>query len=327
MRSRLEGRILLLGITDDRRVIGHVIGPDNPVARELESFDGNLAEGVFSFVFRDDRAEDTRAQLLARLKEIADEGWIDSCRLDRYGNLMPYRAQNGGGYTIEAKLGVVPNGLNEPDYLGWEIKQHAVRDLTKPLSGGAITLMTPEPTGGVYRVEGVIPFVRRFGYPDTRGREDRLNFGGVHRVGETTPRTGLTLALPGFDPVKGEITDVGGGIALINEEDEIAALWEFSTLLEKWNRKHAQAAYIPSNSRVEEGARQYRYGHHVALGVETDFPRFLSALAAGTIYYDPGIKVEKASTDQPKSKRRSQFRIRPADLASLYQSFEIVGLN
>ena len=52
--------------------------------------------------------------------------------------------------------------------------------------------MTPEPTGGHYKIHGVESFIRKFGYPDKMGREDRLNFGGVHKVGEKH----LLLALP-----------------------------------------------------------------------------------------------------------------------------------
>ncbi|HEY3856869.1 MAG TPA: hypothetical protein VGO67_20995 [Verrucomicrobiae bacterium] len=41
----------------------------------------------------------------------------------------------------------------------------------------------------------------------------------------------------------------------------------------------------------------------------TDSLCLLKALASGKVYYDPGIKLERASTDSPKPKPRSQFRI------------------
>ena len=40
--------------------------------------------------------------------------------------------------------------------------------------------MTPEPNGGVYSAEGVIKFIRKYGYPDKSGKIDRFNFGGIH---------------------------------------------------------------------------------------------------------------------------------------------------
>ena len=325
LASRLERRVLLIGVTDERKIIGHVIGPENPVFDELEQFVND--DSIFHTVFRQDRDANTKIQLLNALREIADLGWINSSKLSAAGEIMPYSAPNGGGYTLEALLGVSPNGINEPDFLGWEIKQHKATNLENPLSGGAITLMTPEPTGGVYKDHGVIEFVRSFGYPDKLGRPDRFNFGGVHRFGEMQAGTGLSLQLLGYDHLQQKISDIGGGIALVAEDGTIAALWHYETLLEKWNRKHAQAAYIPSANRQDGNIRQYRYGHVIALGTGTDFGKFLQAMALRSIYYDPGIKVEQASSDKPKSKRRSQFRIKPANLHSLYHHMEIVDLR
>ncbi len=323
LRTRDEGRILILGITRDRRIIGHVIGSENPLGRELAQFD--VDEGVFNTIYRDQAGENTKRQLLDRLREIHEMGWVDSCKLNSAAEIEPYKAPNGGGYTLEALLGVIPNGDNEPDFLGWEIKQHKTR-LDAPLSGGAITLMTPEPTGGVYKSSGVVTFIRQFGYPDKSGKPDRMNFGGIHKFGERQASTGLTLELTGYDPASGKIMDINGGITLRSDDGIQAAVWHFSSLLEKWNRKHAQAAYVPSDKRITDDAVQYMYGHSVALGTGTDFSRFLSAMARQSIYYDPGIKVENIST-HPKAKKRSQFRIRPPLIPDLYEDMEVVGLK
>jgi len=320
LTCRDEGRVMLLGITEDRRIIGHIIGPNNPVSSELETYD---SDAVFNVIFKDRLKESTKHQLITKLKEIHELGWVNSCKLDKEGVAQPYRAQNGGGYTLEALLGVLPNGLNEPDYMGWEVKQHNCK-LNKPLSGGAITLMTPEPTGGFYKDMGVINFVQNFGYPDTKGREDRYNFGGVHKFNIQQARTKLTLELVGYDTITDKITDINGGITLRSEDGVEAAIWHYSSLLEKWNRKHSQAVYVPSNKQTENGV-QYYYGNVVALGIGTDFGKFLSAMAARSIYYDPGIKVENIST-VPKAKKRSQFRIRPISLPTLYDEMELVDL-
>ena len=92
------------------------------------------------------------------------------------------RSRTSGGSTLEAELGVAANSVVGPDFLGYEVKQYKVRNFSRPSSGGPITLMTPEPTGGLYRDEGVEAFVRIYGYPDRSGRPDRINFGGVHRA-------------------------------------------------------------------------------------------------------------------------------------------------
>lgn len=92
-------------------------------------------------------------------------GWIDSKRLDRDGNILACNAPNCGGYTLEAELGIIPNGYSAPDFLGWEIKQFGVKKFTR-INNAIITLMTPEPNGGIYKNEGIEYFLKHYGYAD-----------------------------------------------------------------------------------------------------------------------------------------------------------------
>lgn len=185
--------------------------------------------------------------------------------------------------------------------------------------------MTPEPNGGIYKEDGVETFLRGYGYEDQRGREDRINFGGVHRVGEKHKRTELTLNLIGFDIDSGKIKSTNGSIALLDSKENITASWSFSSLLKHWNKKHNQACYVPSLSEIKP-KRKYRYGDEILLGIGTDFQLFLGEMAKGNIYYDPGIKMESAST-KPKIKRRSQFRMKSENLKNLYKTNETINLN
>jgi hypothetical protein len=95
--------------------------------------------------------------------------------------------------------------------------------------------------------------------------------------------------------------------------------------MKHWNRKHAKAVHVPSKC-VQTPVRKYRYGNLIRLGNGTDFLLYLNALARGKAYYDPGIKMEHASTT-PRIKRRSQFRMRTADLPALYHSMETVDVT
>jgi hypothetical protein len=221
-------------------------------------------------------------------------------------------------------LGIPKNSKAEPDFLGWEVKQHNVANFDRT-EAGVITLMTPEPTGGFYKKEGTERFVRTFGYADRLGRPDRMNFGGIHKAGNRHPRTQLTLQLLGYDAAKGRLDDPNGAIALVTDKGELAAAWNFARLLTHWTRKHAKAVYVPSQCRAEP-VRQYAYGDKVRLAVHTDFLRLLKAIAAGAVYYDPGIKLEHASQGKAEVKRRSQFRIASRDIAALYGSVELVAL-
>ena len=189
----------------------------------------------------------------------------------------------------------------------------------------AHTLSRPEPTDGFYKEQGVEAFIRRFGYPDKNNKPDRLNFGGIHRAGERQPSTGLTMQLTGYDAAKGKITDTGGAIALVSDAGEVAAAWAFSGLLAHWSRKHTRAAYVPSMRRTEPNW-QYAYGPQVRLAQRTDGLRLLKALACGAVYYDPGIKLEHASTEKPKHKKRSQFRVASKNITALYETVETVAV-
>ncbi len=326
MRVRDEGRLLFLGVTFDKRVLGFAIDRNHPIADEFFFKEPEFSEiGVFRVIPKT-QIKNTRNALLARLSEIYQKCWIGSQKLTKDGKSEPYSARNGGGYTLEAELGISPNGYAEPDFLGWEIKQYSVKDFKAFRPKSPVTLFTPEPTGGFYKSDGVANFLSRFGYPDKGGKEDRVNFGGIYTC-QKAPHadTGLSLALTGYDFNKGRIEDMNGGVALVTENGEVGALWGYAGLLEHWNKKHAQAAYVPSV--FQSPPPEYAYGPIVELCEGTDFHLFLKAIAKGVVYYDPAIKMENASALKPKIKRRSQFRIKHQLLSEMYFKHEVISLE
>jgi len=267
----------------------------------------------------------SKVRLLTELKRIHLKHWIPSKRLYSDGNARPYRAQNGGGYTMEAELGVIPNGIAEPDFMGWEVKQFGVKrfDLinSKPL-----TVMTPEPNGGAYVNDGVEVFVRKYGSANTKGIKNRFDFTGKHTANQLCERTGLTLVTDGYDLNSNFITNGSGSIALLDSKGNIASSWSFPKIMEHWKTKHSRAVYIPSISNTDENQlRSYYYGNVVRLFEGTSIVQLLKAVAEGHVYYDPGIKLENANT-RPKTKRRSQFRIKSANLEYLYDRQEVVDV-
>lgn len=315
MASRLPERLLILGSDKAGRIIGCVFAPDSVVAQQFITISGTIGKAteiffelVVSVFFG--KGPDSRRKLLEELCRIHRLDWINSKRLDGNGNLLPCNSPQCGGYTLEAELGVTPNGRSEPDFLGWEVKQH---------SGTVLTLMTPEPTGGYYVDKGVEQFIRTFGYPDKLGRPDRINFGGTHFCNDKHPLTQLTMMLQGYDSARNMISDQNGGIALVSNNGTVAAFWAFAGILGHWNRKHRNAVYVPSEHRTAP-ANQYRFGEQVLLCEGTDPLLLICAFQRKQIYYDPGIKLEKASTQSPAIKRRSQFRVKLKDISGLYDS-------
>jgi len=316
-RGRDYGRVLFLGITADRRIVAAAFAADHPVAQELARERGGKYGVLETFPVDAGPRLDSERLLLRELARIHSLGWILSKRLTAKG-MVECNAPNCGGYTLEAELGVIANGFAEPDFHGWEIKQHGVKSFHGK-SSSRVTLLTPEPNGGIYAQDGPEVFVRRWGYEDRRGRADRLNIGGVYRCGRRPHiLTGLRLVLCGFDAETGTI-DGGGSIALLDDKDTVAAEWTFAKLMDHWKRKHDKAAYIPS-MRDAAQSLQYRYGKDVLLAEGAAFIRLLHAFHAGIVFYDPGIKLESATGPDSAVKRRSQFRISSRHLPGIYNS-------
>lgn len=324
MAVRDAGRVLFMGMTPSGDVLGYATAADHPAAVELNAREWQQV-GVFLELPADpDSKTSPKEILLAELKRIYQLHWIASQRLGKGGVKMPYSAPNAGGYTLEAELGITPNGIAEPDFMGWEIKQYGVKDFTKFAPSSPVTLMTPEPTGGLYKAEGPEAFLRRYGYPDKKGKPDRLNFGGIYTCEKDYHAdTGLRMTMKGFNPADGTI-DLTGGIMLLDRDEEPAAIWSFTGMMQHWNRKHAQAAYVPSLFRTPPP--EYAYGPRVLLCEQTDFLLFLKAFTTGVVYYDPAVKLEAASTATPKLKRRSQFRVKHHQITQMYHSHEEVDL-
>jgi hypothetical protein len=323
MAGRIVGRVLFLGVASNRQIVGFAVGRDSQIAKEFLSLGLEPKAGIFVELDLPTipSGDDSRSKLLSELHRVNQLGWIDSKQLDSRGALKPCNAPQCGGFTLEAELGIPKNSDAEPDFFGWEIKQHNVANFDR-VEAGTITLMTPEPSGGFYKEQGAEAFIRKFGYADKNDVPDRLNFGGVHRVGQRHDTTHLTMKLDGYDAARGRITDADGCIALVSDAGEVAASWVFGKILEHWSHKHSKAAYVPSQCRTAP-SRQYAYGHKVRLAEGTDSLKLLVALAGGEVYYDPGIKLEHAST-KPEVKRRSQFRVSSKNISALYGSVELV---
>lgn len=317
MTSREPGRPMLIGICPDGSLIGFVDRSDSPIGRALATRAAGSEAGIFrEFQTGVDAEKDWRAVLLGELGRIAADGWIQGRRLVEPGLEVACNNRNCGGLTLEAELGIVENSKAEPDFHGWEIKGHSVRDLTG-FAGGAITVMTQEPTLGIYAADGFRAFMHRYGYPDRSGIPDRINFGGQYRVGRRVPLTGLTMYLEGFDALTG-VVDLGGGKLVLRDDAGAVALgFPVRQLIDHWSTKHSLAAYVPYMARQYEGV-QYRYGDRIRMGYGTDGLRLLRAIADGKVYYDPAPKIEGASSARPREKRRSQLRVASAEIAGLY---------
>jgi hypothetical protein len=318
-KGRSAGRTLILGVKQNVEIFAHLATPDSELCKSYEEMKDAFGKaGVLtdiSALLISEKPADEDAQLVDRLAQVYRKGWIDAKRLVSGGKIFPCNGTNCGGFTLEAELGVEENGDAEPDFLGWEIKQHATPNYLKHGSG-PITLFTPEPDGGEY-VQGVAEFVEKYGRHTTR--ENISYFQGIHYAGTAHDATNMRLEIIGFDAAAGKIAKADGRLVLVSPDGVEAASWSFGKILQHWCRKHNKAAYIPAQLDSSTAPAKYRYGKDVKLCRSTDATLLLKAVAEGHVYYDPGIKLDRATS---KTHRRSQFRIKYKQISRLYRQTE-----
>ena len=265
-------------------------------------------------------------RLFGELHRIHRRGPVEGMRLLRDGRVISHHGTNAGGYTLEALLQIRPNGRPSPDFEGWEVKAHKVREFAKP-GNAFLTLLTVGPTGGFYREEGPAAFVRRFGYAASDRYPGKLNLYTDHFVGRRNAKTGLTLRLVQDHRRAAHSFDPLGALVLSADDGLPAAIWHLAKLAEHWNRKHALAAYVPYVSCGWHYCRTFHYGHLVRIGEGTDFGLFLDMLTAGRISYDPGLTLACVDDPRCRVRRRGQFRIRVGDLTGLYARFSSIDVR
>lgn len=305
-----DGRILFFATTNDGETLAYLATADSLLAQEFRRYlaaNKLVKESVFFKIPLHER--DSKIILLEKLMEIRDYGWQPSVSLDKTGIIKPYKAKNGGGYTLEALFGIARNASGEPDFMGWELKGY---------SSSKVSLITTEPKGGFYKEYGVEAFVRRYGKPT---KDDTIYFTGLHKANARNESTGLTLVVRGFNAATSVIEDVKGAVELVSDNGECAAAWGFEEVLTKWNKKHAQAAYVPYKSN-KLTPPSYQYSSPALLGEGTNFNLYLSALSHGLVVFDPATKLMNASAEKSTFKPRSQFRISIGNLKQLYHQFE-----
>lgn len=322
VKAPVDARLLVLGVVEkpEARLVAYCCLPDDPVAKSarnqsLASIDGSTLAQVIA---GGTSPESSRQRLIDALSTVHQKGWIPGRKLNSAGVSTKYCAPNAGGYTLEAELGVAMNSDAGPDLEGWELKQYQVKDFVSFTAKNAVSLLTPEPDGGVYGEDGFRRFIVDFGYADRR-HPDRINFGGIYRVGaQPHPTTRIRAVVEGYDVAAGLIADHTGGFSLVHEDGRCAATWSLEKLIGHWVAKHAAAMYVPSLRRGCE----FRYGPRILLGENSGPEQFIHALATGKAYLDPGSYVTATA-----EKRRNQFRCRHPDLVSLYERTYAVDLQ
>lgn len=314
-----DGRVLIFGISPDRKVYGYLATKNSSLAKDIEnrlynSIPEEKRKILCEFPLESNSDADKKA-LIIMLRDLVKKDWTPSVRMFSDGSVRPYKAPNSGGYTMEAHFGIIPNGDAEPDYKGWELKAYGSERLT---------LMTPEPDKGFYHDAGAKEFTIKYGH--LTQKPNVKYFTGPFYVNKQSKKSELRMILPGFNEQSGLIDDITGGIWLVDKDNQPVAIWSFSTLLTHWCNKHQHACYMHYESNHSISNPCFKYSPIVHLGEGTDFPMFLKAMANDLIMYDPAIKVTFNECENGKVKPRNQFRINVKKLSHLYNNFEEVDI-
>lgn len=320
--SEFGRRILVLGTAPSGTVIGRVLTErDDPLVRDFPELPVLAAVPVFRVLSVAAPAGAEPLQLLlAELRGIVAAGWHPSVILKPGAAApVPFRGNQGAGYTLEALLGVAANAAKEPDAHGYEIKTYR---------GDRISLMTPTPDGGFQGEHSFREFMERYGREAKKGDGSR-RFTGLHRVGAVSTTTGLGLRVRGYHS-SSDSFDAEAGIAVEMFDPEtgmVAASWSLERLANCWNAKHASAMYVPAEAgNAADGRPEYRFSDEVLVGEGTDVFRLLRAIHRGLVWYDPADSIYADGEAKVRPQWRTGARKLEQTMQSLYANTRRVRL-
>jgi hypothetical protein len=315
-------RILVLGTAPSGTVLGMVLTErDDPLVGSFPELPVLAAVPVFRVLSTTGAAGVAPLDLLiGELRQIVAAGWHPSVILKPGASApVPFRGNQGAGYTLEALLGVAANAAKEPDAHGYEIKTYR---------GDRISLMTPTPDGGYQGEHSFREFMERYGREAKKGDRSR-RFTGTHRVGQISTTTGLGLRVLGYDPASDSFSADAGIAVEMFEPDSgaVAASWSLERLANCWNAKHASAMYVAAEAReTADRLAEYRYGDEVLVGEGTDVFRLLRAIYRGVVWYDPADSIYADGQAKVRPQWRTGSRRLEETMRSLYANVRRVQL-
>ncbi len=311
-------RILILGTAGDGQVLGLVLTElEDQLVGDFPDLPFVPSSTVLQVLLIDKGMGEDPAQRLHReISAIVRQGWHWS-RILKAGGVEPFHGTQGGGYTLEALLGVTANGDKKPDVHGFEIKS---------FSGSRISLMTPTADYGYAGDHPFRTFMDRYGRPGQKN-DGSLRFVGVHRAGEICQATGLGMRVVGYNREIDSFRASGRiGVELFDPATgEVAAGWSLDKLANCWNAKHANALYIDVRRRIgASSGYEYAYGPGWITGTGTDVFRLLRGIASGIVFFDPAHTIYADGRAKVRPQWRINTRQLPDAMRELYASSEVV---
>jgi len=316
-RDKTPERIMFFGITNQRTIIGHVGESCQQIIKYLKSKKlknyGALTEIEFKNIIA---SED---EIIKKLIQIKNREWCRARYLRLEKNKLKTVQINSitnqcHGMTLEAEFGICHNSISSSDWKGWELKGKRVTNESQANNSKSLTLMTPEPDGGLYRSD-FNKFIKLYGHQRNKSK-DRIDFTGIHKYNVLKKKTKLKMIINGY--VNGAIQP-DGRIQLIDSNQTIAASWSFKKLLGIWNRKHKNTAIVPCIAQNQNRIPHIKFFGPVGIGRGTNFIKFINSIISHVIILDPASRINP-------EKRRNQWRTTTGKLDSIYSSYKLVDI-
>jgi len=226
----------------------------------------------------------SKVELIKKLQEIADEGWIKGARKGNCGSV---------GNTLEDLLGIEENNLPIPNAAEWELKTHQLN------SSSLLTLLhsEPSPRACKYVPKVLLPL---YGWPHREAGKKRA----ADEKSFRQTISGVVYSDRGFKVLinrkerKVEITfnsdmiddehsewkeSVKKSVGLEDLKDK--PYWGFDDLKSDLRRKLHNCFYVTADVKKIEGETYFWYRKALML-TDFDFERFLSAIEEGHAYID-----------------------------------------
>ena len=316
-RDETPERIMFFGVTNQRTIIGYVRESNQQIINHLESKRLETYGALTEIEVKNGIASED--EVINKLIQIRNRGWCRARYLRHEQNQIVTVEINSitnqcHGMTLEAEFDICHNSIADSDWRGWELKGKRVKNELQAKVSKSITLMTPEPDGGLYH-SNFTKFIRLYGHKRNE-HEDRIDFTGIHKYKELKSTTNLEMIIDGF--IDGKIQP-DGKIQLVDSNKTLAASWSFSKLLGIWNRKHQNIAIVPCIAQKHDKIPFIKYFGPVGIGRGTDFIKFLNSFISHAINLDPACRINP-------EKRRNQWRTTSGKLDSLYNSYKLVGI-
>jgi hypothetical protein len=252
----------------------------------------------------------TKQQMIAKLQNLANTGWIKSVRPLNSGGI---------GNTIDSLLGLSENNLPISDTAQWELKTHRID------SPSLLTLfhMEPEPRKEKVVINSLLP---KYGWPD-QVRANELSFRQTIQATRFSDR-GFKLTIfhdiervvVQFDPafvdqrhsewLKNVITRAG------LKPLEPQPFWQFKELFFKASTKLLNAFYVEANAKRDDKGEFFKIVRvRILQGFDPD--HFIGAIENGNVLVDFDARTHH--------NHGTKFRLRQDAIPSLYRYVETIA--